>query len=283
MSHQSARGAIGSEPEAPAGAWRLHSGAEQKVSAAILPGWVLCFGVFVASGGLFSTTAADSGRSTKTSSAVFTSLATTNAGPVTAPSPVTQSGTGRSLGIPSTNTLDLLDTAHKLAIGDRLSFRIEEDLEEPKPLVVADSGELEVPYIGRVPAEGKTCKQLAGEIKAALEKDYYYHAAVVLALDQKAKSLGKVYIVGPVRIPGPQEIPSDEVLTLSKAILRAGGFNDFADRHNVKVTRQSAGSAGGKQILVVDVAQIFDKGKLELDLKLEPGDLILVPERLVRF
>ena len=27
----------------------------------------------------------------------------------------------------------------------------------------------------------------------------------------------------------------------------------------------------------------FDKGKVELDLTLEPGDLILVPERLVRF
>ena len=129
---------------------------------------------------------------------------------------------------------------HSLAIGDRLSFRIEEDLEEPKPLVVADSGELEVPYLGRLPAEGKTCKQLAAEIKAALEKDYYYHATVVLAVDQKAKSRGKVYIVGPVKTPGPQEIPSDEVLTLSKAILRAGGFNDFADRRNVKVTRHSA-------------------------------------------
>ena len=182
----------------------------------------------------------------------------------------------------STNSVEL-DDKHKLAIGDRLSFRIEEDLEDPKALVVTDSGDLEVPYIGRVPAEAKTCRQLAAEIKAALEKEYYYQATVVLAVDQMAKSRGKVYIVGPVRTPGPQEIPSDEVLTLSKAILRAGGFNEFADRHNVKVTRRPVGAVRAKQILVVDVAQIFDKGKVELDLTLEPGDLILVPERLVRF
>lgn len=183
----------------------------------------------------------------------------------------------------TTNGMESLDDKHKLAIGDRLSFRIEEDLEDPKPLVVTDSGDLEVPYLGRFPAEGKTCKQIAGELKAALEKDYYYRATVIIAVDLMTKSRGKVYIVGPVHVPGPQDIPSDEVLTLSKAILRAGGFNDFADRHNVKLTRKTALSAKGKQTFTVDVAQIFDKGRTELDMVVEPGDLILVSERLVRF
>jgi polysaccharide export outer membrane protein len=86
-----------------------------------------------------------------------------------------------------------------------------------------------------------------------------------------------------VRIPGPQEIPSDEVLTLSKAILRAGGFNDYADKHNVKVTRKGGSGASDKQTFIVDVGQIFDKGKTEKDLPLEPGDLIYIPERLFRF
>jgi hypothetical protein len=33
----------------------------------------------------------------------------------------------------------------------------------------------------------------------------------------------------------------------------------------------------------VDVGQIFDKGRTETDLPLQPGDLIYVPERLIRF
>jgi len=136
--------------------------------------------------------------------------------------------------------MDALDSKHTLAIGDVLSFRIVEDDENPKQMVVTDSGDLEVPYIGRFPAENKTCKQLARELKAALEKEYYYQATVIIAVDVMAKSRGKVYLVGPVRMPGPQELPSDEVLTLSKAILRAGGFTDFADRHNVKITRPGA-------------------------------------------
>jgi protein involved in polysaccharide export with SLBB domain len=183
----------------------------------------------------------------------------------------------------TTNSMDALDDKYTLAIGDRLSFRIVEDEEDPKPLFVTDSGDLEVPYIGRFPAVGKTCKELAYALKAELQKEYYKKATVIVAVDLMTKSRGKVYVVGPVRAPGPQEIPSDEVLTLSKAILRAGGFGDFADRKNVKVTRKKQGGGSEDKTFTVNVADILEKGKTEMDLKLEPGDFIYVPERSIRF
>ena len=183
----------------------------------------------------------------------------------------------------STNGMDALDDKHKLAIGDRLSFRIVEDEEDPKPLFVTDSGELEVPHIGRFPAVGKSCRDLARALKAELEKEYYYDATVILAVDLMTKSRGKVYLVGPVRAPGPQEIPSDEVFTLSKAILRAGGFNDYADKNKVRVSRKTGSPGGTDQTYTVNVTEILEKGKTESDLTLEPGDLIFIPERLIRF
>lgn len=182
-----------------------------------------------------------------------------------------------------TNSMEALDDKHTLAIGDVLSFRIVEDEDDPRTLVVTDSGELEVPYIGRFPAENRTCKQLAREIKAALEKDYYYQATVIIAVNTMTKSRGKVYLVGAVREPGPEDLPSDEVLTLSKAVLRAGGFNDFSDRKHVKITREGSAGQSGKETLVVDVGQIFDEGKTEKDVPLKAGDLIYIPERFIRF
>ena len=202
--------------------------------------------------------------------------------PPSAASPVPQTTTNLAPAA-STNGMDALDDQHKLAIGDRLSFRIIEDEEDPKPLFVTDSGDLEVPLIGRFPAINKTCKQLACDLKAELEKEYYYHATVIVAVDVMTKSRGKVYLVGPVRMPGPQEIPSDEVLTLSKAILRAGGFGDYADKHKVRVTRKGGAAAGQDQVFTVDVAEILEQGKTESDLPLIPGDLIYIPERLIRF
>jgi protein involved in polysaccharide export with SLBB domain len=182
-----------------------------------------------------------------------------------------------------TNSMDALDERHPLSIGDRLSFRIVEDEEDPKQLFVTDLGDLEVPYLGRFPAAGRTCKELARALKGELEKEYYFQATVIVAVDLMAKSMGKVYLVGPVRAPGPQDVPSDENLTLSKAILRAGGFSDFADRKNVRVTRKAPGEKGDGRVFVVNVADVLDKGKSEADLPLEPGDLVYIPERLIRF
>lgn len=181
----------------------------------------------------------------------------------------------------STNA-NQLDDRYPLVIGDQLSFRIVEDEEEPRPLVVTDSGEIEVPYLGRYPAAGKTCKDLAAGLKTELEKKYYYQATVVIAVNAMPRSRGKIYLVGAIRAPGPQDISSDETLTVSKAILRAGGFNDFANDKKVKVTR-TVGKSGETQTFLVDVASVFEKGNTQNDLVLQPGDLIFVPERLIRF
>ena len=183
----------------------------------------------------------------------------------------------------STNTFDVLDDKYRLMIGDQLSFRIIEDEEEPKPLIVTDSGEVQVPYIGRYSAVGKTCKELALALKVELEKEYYKQATVIIAVDSKPRSRGKIYLVGAVRAPGPQDISSDEALTASKAILRAGGFTDFADGKNVRITRGTGIGADVKTNFTVNVTQVFEKGKTENDLPLLPGDLIFVPERMIRF
>lgn len=197
---------------------------------------------------------------------------------------ITNAASTNTPAVPSSRDIvNLLDDRHKLALGDKLSFRIIEDEEDPKPMIVADSGEVEVPYIGRFPAENKTCRQLAMGIKEALEKDYYYEATVIIAVDLLAKTRGRVYLVGALRAPGPQEILTDETLTLSKAILRSGGFTDYSDKKHVKITRKTGPTDAEKQTFVVNVEQIFENGKMEADIPLEPGDMILVPDRKIRF
>jgi polysaccharide export outer membrane protein len=182
-----------------------------------------------------------------------------------------------------TNAMDALDGKYRLAIGDRLSFRVVEDEEDPKQLFVTDSGDLEVPLLGRFPALGRTCKELAQALKKEFERDYYYNATVIIAVDVMTRARGRVYLVGPVRSPGPQEVPSDETLTVSKAIMRAGGFGDFADKKNVKITRKGTVPGQPEQSFIVDVAEILERGRVDRDLPLEPGDLIYIPERLIRF
>jgi len=174
------------------------------------------------------------------------------------------------------------DDKYKLRAGDKVAFQILEDRDLPKSLVLADSGELDVPYIGRVSAKDKSCKGLGEEIKTLLEKEYYHRATVVIALDSASKYLGRVYVWGQVRSQGPIEVMLNENITAGKAILRAGGFGDFANKKKVKVIR-AAGVEGTKQSFVLNMVEILEEGKTENDLLLKPDDYIMVPSRLVNF
>ena len=51
-----------------------------------------------------------------------------------------------------TTSMEVLDDKRSLRIADRLSMRVVEDDKPSVPLVVTDSGEAEVPLVGRVQA-----------------------------------------------------------------------------------------------------------------------------------
>lgn len=176
-----------------------------------------------------------------------------------------------------TNSMTVLDDKKRLGSNDYVSFRVVEDRDnESQHLRVNDNGELEVPYAGLIPAAGKTCKQLAYSVKAALEREYYYNATVIIAVDRVSeKSRGKVYVIGSVRGPGPQEIPADETYTISKAVIRAGGFGDFANKRKVKLTRKNG------QDVIVDLKRVIEEGRSDEDVVLQPDDQIYVPQRLI--
>jgi polysaccharide export outer membrane protein len=69
------------------------------------------------------------------------------------------------------------------------------------------------------------------------------------------------YISGQVKSPGAYAIISG--MTLRMAIGRGGGLTDLGSDHGIKITR------GGHKV-----------GKVDLDSKIEPGDVIVIGERL---
>jgi polysaccharide export outer membrane protein len=181
------------------------------------------------------------------------------------------------------DSMDALNDDRKLTPGDRISYRVvEEEKDVPISLTVTDAGELNIPLIGLYPAAGKTCKELAEQLKPKLEKDYFYTATVIIGLDtQSTRSRGKVYLTGQVHTQGSIDLPANESMTVSQAILTIGGLADFADRRRVKLIRKT--TDGKTQTIIVDLKEILDRGHSEKDPVLEPGDTINVPEKLINF
>ena len=186
----------------------------------------------------------------------------------------------------SMGSLGAPDPNHPLGRGDTVTFAITEDREAPQVMRVTDTGELDFstfPKIGRVSVVGRTCSAVATELKHKLEADYYNHADVVLGINQVniQSSKGRIFVTGNVRAPGPQDLPANERTTTANAIIRAGGFDKFADGHKVKVTRKDR--TGHPVSFNVDVKSVIDKGQLDKDVELQDGDYVNVPQRLITF
>lgn len=181
---------------------------------------------------------------------------------------------------------DLLDDKHRFQVGEQVLFRVVEDRDPSVSLQVMDSGDILFPYIGRVKATGKTCRELAGELKTLLEKDFYYQATVILSLNEAITGTrGSVFISGEVMRPGTVQIPKERRLLASEAIIAAGGFQQFADQRKVRIIRKKPGSPDGKatEELVVDVKAVLDEGVVSKDLELQPEDRVVVRAKLINF
>lgn len=84
--------------------------------------------------------------------------------------------------------------------------------------------------------------------------------------------LDRVYVLGRVQRPGPIALPTSEVVTVSKAISMAGGFDRFARDGSVQLLH-NVGAA-----VLVDVGAILaGKAGVE-DPVLKPGDTVFVPQ-----
>ncbi len=91
----------------------------------------------------------------------------------------------------------------------------------------------------------------------------------------------QIIIVGEVNAPGMIRFAPGEQRTLMRAIFKASGFSKFAKNKAIRLIRY--GSDGSRTEETVDASVIIDDGFLDKDVVLLPGDMIIVPQKLVNF
>lgn len=196
------------------------------------------------------------------------------------------------------NSMEQLDNTTQLQPDYQISFRILEDRNEPIRLRVQDSGDIQAPHVGLVRAAGRTCRELAFAVKKELEKSYYQTATVIIAIDviprnpygaAVAGGGGGTFvrpgmefftIFGHVLRQGKYELPLDEDVTISQAILRAGGPAQFANLNKVKLIRKTP---QGNKAVQVNVEAIMKNGALERDIYIRNNDVLIIPEKNINF
>lgn len=194
------------------------------------------------------------------------------------------SGGSVNAGAAMLTSMDVLDNNRPISPGDTISIRILEDRREALQQKVAVTGEVQAPYVGLITARGKTCRDLAFSLKRELEKNFFKNATVVIAIDQlnpddqireREVDLEFYVMFGFVAKQGKYDLPSNEDISISQAILRAGGFAQFANKEKVKVIRKTP---QGNKTILVNVDGIMRRGDLERDIFIRKDDVIIVEE-----
>jgi len=131
-------------------------------------------------------------------------------------------------------------------------------------------GNISLPIVGEVRAEGLTPAELSSKIVERISLyDPRISQATVLVTQYNSR---KVYILGQVLSPGAYGFGS--MPTLWEAILRAGGVTAEGDMSRVVLI---PGDGLGGQMQQLDLASILSSGKLEEIPRLRPGDTVDVP------
>ena len=145
---------------------------------------------------------------------------------------------------------------------------------------ISPDGNISIDRLGLIYLSGKTVNQATSYLKKELNKIY-------AGLDDEDPSslikvsLGntrtiQVNVMGEVYQPGTYALSAFS--TVFHALYSAGGVSDIGSLRNVQVARN------GKKIAEVDVYDFIMHGKTKDDIKLQEGDVIIVPpyEALVK-
>jgi len=158
--------------------------------------------------------------------------------------------------------------SYPLRIGDRVRVELSgiPDHMDPLDRDVKDDGKISLPYIGDIPAAGKSPSQLEKDITDAYVGHYFVRITVTVTPTARY-----YYVMGQVNNNGTGRIPYAGPITVLDAIAGAGGFTPFADKRHVQITRVNG------DIQIVNCVKALKHP--EQDLQVYPGDRITVKLR----
>ena len=170
----------------------------------------------------------------------------------------------------------LIEETYRIGVDDGLQISVWRNPELSVAVPVRPDGMISVPLIGDVRAGGLTPEQVAKVVKDKLAAYVRDPSVTVIVTNLRSHEfLSRIRITGAVRTP--KSMPYRRGMTVMDAILEAGGVNDFAAPNRTKLYRRVKDKA---QVIAIDLGDILNKGRLETNVMLLPGDVLTVPERI---
>jgi polysaccharide export outer membrane protein len=166
---------------------------------------------------------------------------------------------------------------YRIQRDDVLQITVVEDPNLSRETVVAQDGTINLPVVGTITVRGMTTGEVAEKIRTALiEAQYLRDPHVSISL--KVINRPRVAVLGMVLRPGTYEFKEGE--TVMHAISMAGSFDPDRARLQDAVLRRKRAD-GTEETIPLDLEKLFFKGDMSQNYRLQPDDVIFIPEDVV--
>ena len=142
---------------------------------------------------------------------------------------------------------------------------------------VRPDGRITTPLIADMPAVGKTPAMLADDMKIALSEYIQNPQVSVIVQNFSGTFSQQIRIVGATEKPAA--IPYRANMTALDAMIAVGGLNQYAAGNKAKLVRYDR-DTGKQHEYQLQIAKLLKRGDSSANVRLEPGDVIIIPESM---
>ncbi len=165
-------------------------------------------------------------------------------------------------------------TDYRIGSDDRLQIFVWRNGELSTGVPVRPDGKITIPLIEDLPATGKTPTELARDIEKALSVYIQDPIVTVMVTGFVGPFQDRIRVVG--EAAQPQALPYRSTMTLLDVMISVGGLTDFAAGNRATITR--TGSGGRQTQYAVRLDDLLRDGDMTANVRIMPGDVIVVPE-----
>jgi polysaccharide export outer membrane protein len=159
-----------------------------------------------------------------------------------------------------------------LGSGDLLQIKVYEAEDLNTTVRVSSRGYVTLPLLGAVSVDGLSAREAEEMIENLYRVRYIKDPHVSIFVEEHFSR--RVTLMGQFRNPGTYDYLSKQRLLDVMAL--GGGLSDIAGR--VVQVRRYSGSQEGQSVFVVDLDQLIKEGNSDLNIQINSGDVLFVPE-----
>lgn len=158
---------------------------------------------------------------------------------------------------------------------DNLNIFVWRNPELTASVIVRPDGRISVPLIDDLAATGRTPTQLSRDIEGELGEFIQNPIVTVIVSGFQGPFAQQVRVVG--EAANPQAIPYLANMTLLDVMISVGGLTEFAAGNRATLVR----FAGGVQREYrVRLTSLIRDGDISANVRIEPGDVLIIPESI---